>query len=166
METRATDDRLVELGAGAGAHGARSGVRRPHPWSGLDLGSDSVQSPQAMDFTPRARWTGLQHSLCRTYPLSLPRDDFQARISLLHQPAEELGRRGGKGTIMEHQSLMLGDRWAGCSQWCHSAGGHPWEAECFVQRKRSSSSGPFGAPDSRPAGGTPPTTHLCAPDSY
>lgn len=56
---------------------------------------------------------------------------------------------------MEHQSLMLGDRWAGCSQWCHSAGGHPWEAECFVQRKRSSSSGPFGAPDSRPAGGDP-----------
>lgn len=86
METHGTtDDRLVELGAGPGLTEHVRGPQAASLRSGLELGSDSVQSPQAMDFTPRrseARWTGLQHSLCRTYPLSLPRDDFQARISL------------------------------------------------------------------------------------
>lgn len=50
-----------------------------------------------MDFTPRrseARWTGLQRSLRRTYPLSLPRDDFQARISLYTSRQRSWGEEG------------------------------------------------------------------------
>lgn len=50
-----------------------------------------------MDFTPRrseAGWTGLQRSLRRTYPLSLLRDDFQARISLYTSRQRSCGEEG------------------------------------------------------------------------
>lgn len=86
-----------------------SAGRIPEVWAGSGL--RLCAEPPSNDFTPRrseTRWTGLQHSLCRTYPLSLPRDDFRPG-SLCTPAAEELGGRRGGGTIMEHQShLMLG----------------------------------------------------------
>lgn len=98
METHGTtDNRLVELGAGPGLAEHVRGPRAASLRSGLELGSGSLQSPQATDFTPKrseAGWTGLQHSLCRTYPLSLPRDDFQARISLYTSRQRSWGEEG------------------------------------------------------------------------
>lgn len=75
-----TEDTLAGLGVEVG--GPRS-TSRVWLHSGLQVGSDWVLSTRALVLMlTRGKVGDTAIAVWRTHPLSLPRDDFQARISL------------------------------------------------------------------------------------